>query len=108
MLSALVVPLVVLLMLPAVGATAEARVSEVGRAADPEVRVPPARYESAFTRYRPMREAEVRPWREVNDRVGHVGGWRTYGREAVSEQNQAGDGARSKEPSTGPGQQTTH
>jgi hypothetical protein len=47
--------------------------------------VPPARYESAFARYRPNAEVEVGSWREANDRVGRIGGWRVYGREATAD-----------------------
>jgi hypothetical protein len=52
---------------------------------DPAAAVPPVRYESAFARYRPNAEVEVGPWRNANDNVGRIGGWRVYGREAVSD-----------------------
>ena len=52
---------------------------------DPKAAVPPVRYESAFARYRPNAEAEVGVWRDANDHVGRIGGWRVYGREAVAE-----------------------
>lgn len=51
--------------------------------ADPRASVPPIRYDSAFARYRPNAEVEVKPWRAQNDTVGRIGGWRTYGREAI-------------------------
>ena len=34
----------------------------------------PARYESAFEGYRAWRDEPMESWREVNDRVGRVGG----------------------------------
>ena len=45
---------------------------------------PPAakRRGSAFEHYRPYTDQPVRPWREVNDEVRCIGGWRAYAREA--------------------------
>jgi hypothetical protein len=44
--------------------------------------VPAVRYESAFVL--PMRPAHPPPigWREANDNVARIGGWRAYAREA--------------------------
>lgn len=38
-----------------------------------------------FERYQGWREASPGDWRETNDRVGAVGGWRTYLRESHPE-----------------------
>lgn len=35
-----------------------------------------------FKNYQGWRDAPVQDWRAVNDRVGEVGGWRVYAREA--------------------------
>lgn len=67
---------------------------------EPRASVPPVRYESAFARYRPNAEAEVRPWREQNDHVGRIGGWRVYGREAIVE-SPAGGAAPDAKPAEG-------
>jgi hypothetical protein len=48
----------------------------------PSAAVPPVTYSSAFRRYRPNGEVEVGAWRDLNDQVGRIGGWRVYGREA--------------------------
>ena len=40
------------------------------------------RYESVFARYRYYRDEKTGPWREANDTVESVGGWRMYAREA--------------------------
>jgi hypothetical protein len=40
----------------------------------PETRVPALTYQSAFEDYRPYREQELAPWREVNEEVARVGG----------------------------------
>jgi hypothetical protein len=44
--------------------------------------VPPVVYRSAFENYRPFTAESVRPWRDSNNTVGDVGGWRTYLRES--------------------------
>lgn len=38
-------------------------------------------YQSAFTHYHSFNEQPVLPWRETNDTVGKIGGWRFYARE---------------------------
>jgi hypothetical protein len=56
-----------------------------GAAADPlqpGAAVPPAAYTSPLAGYRIAREVEVGSWREVNDTVTRIGGWRAYAREA--------------------------
>ena len=59
---------------------------------------PPALdYRSAFARYRPYADQGVSSWREANDGVGRIGGWRVYAREA--RQPDAAEPARSQ-PST--------
>ncbi|HWR76434.1 MAG TPA: hypothetical protein VN283_04400 [Thiobacillus sp.] len=42
-----------------------------------------------FERYQGWRDEPLQDWREANDRVGEIGGWRTYLRES----QQGGDGA---------------
>ena len=44
--------------------------------------VPPLVYRSTFEVYRAQRDVTLLPWREANDRVGAIGGWRFYAREA--------------------------
>lgn len=39
-------------------------------------------YKSAFDDYRGFSDEPAVPWREANDRVGRIGGWRAYAREA--------------------------
>lgn len=47
---------------------------------------PPAQpalpYRSAFEGYRPFAEEKVASWKEANDTVGRIGGWRAYARQA--------------------------
>ena len=78
-------------------ANAEAQQAQPGAApptvvrdpGDPRAAVPPVEYRSAFSRYRPNVEAEVGSWREKNDEVRRIGGWRVYGREAIADSNAA-------------------
>lgn len=39
-------------------------------------------YRSAFTDYRAYSEQPVASWRDANDKVNQIGGWRAYAREA--------------------------
>ena len=50
--------------------------------ADPKAVVKPTVYRSAFDEYRKHREQKVESWKESNDNVGRIGGWRVYAREA--------------------------
>ena len=39
-------------------------------------------YESVFTRYKSYRDEKTGSWREANETVDRIGGWRTYAKEA--------------------------
>ncbi|MBU4523824.1 MAG: hypothetical protein KUA37_04085 [Desulfomicrobium sp.] len=41
------------------------------------------RFESVFDGYQSYRHQSVAPWKESNERVREVGGWRSYAREAA-------------------------
>lgn len=49
---------------------------------DATVTVPSDGYHSSFTGYRSLIEPTVGDWREANDTVGRIGGWKTYAKEA--------------------------
>jgi len=52
---------------------------------DPSASVPLATHRSALAGYRPaLPDVPVASWKEVNDRVARVGGWRVYAREAAA------------------------
>ncbi len=54
-------------------------------AASVPVAVPAAnalRYESVFARYKSYRDEKTAAWRDSNETVERVGGWRAYAREA--------------------------
>ncbi len=63
-------------------APAAGRASPLDAAAD----VPAVTYDSAFARYRPHADQALRPWKDANDNVGRIGGWRSYAREAAQEE----------------------
>ena len=47
-----------------------------------QAEVPPALHRSAFAFYRAVGDAPAAGWREANDIVARIGGWRAYAREA--------------------------
>jgi hypothetical protein len=62
---------------------------------------PQSVYRSAFGLYRPWQDQAVGDWRALNDRVGRIGGWRTYLREAHAPEPPEPPGP-STAPATGP------
>ena len=67
------------------GQVPQARPASDARA-DPlnaQARVPPLVHESAFTQYRRLSDVPVGSWRDANDTVTRIGGWRVYAREAA-------------------------
>lgn len=58
--------------------------------------VPALSARSSLRDYRPYMDAEVGPWRQLNDTVRQVGGWKTYAR--LSQQP---DGAEDAQPVQG-------
>ena len=53
-----------------------------------EVGLPEEAAAAPFKQYQSWRDEPLQDWREANDRVGEIGGWRTYLRESQP----AGDG----------------
>ena len=51
--------------------------------ADATAATPPTMYLSPFADYRPLGEDKNTAWRDANDTVGKIGGWRAYAREAA-------------------------
>lgn len=49
---------------------------------DPKAQVPSVRYESSLAQFRRIRDDKPVGWREANDAVARIGGWRVYAREA--------------------------
>ena len=49
---------------------------------DAKASVPALTYSSSFSRFRGLGDDKPVSWREANDAVAHIGGWRVYAREA--------------------------
>ena len=49
---------------------------------NPQAQVPPAVYISPLAGYRRLSEDKPVPWKEANETVNRIGGWRAYAREA--------------------------
>jgi hypothetical protein len=49
---------------------------------DAKANVPALTYSSAFSRFRGLGNDKPMSWREANDAVARIGGWRVYAREA--------------------------
>lgn len=49
---------------------------------DANASVPPAIYRSSLADYRLFPDEKLRSWKESNDNVGRIGGWRAYAKEA--------------------------
>jgi hypothetical protein len=45
-------------------------------------------FKSSFSEYVPYSEQSIESWREANDRVGEIGGWRVYAKEAQQTRTQ--------------------
>lgn len=51
---------------------------------DPTAAVPAAVHRSTLSAYRDAGELRVESWKDANERVTRIGGWRAYAREAAS------------------------
>lgn len=67
------------------GATALAQQTPASAARQPaQDAAPSSVYRSAWSAYRPFADEKVISWKEANDAVGRIGGWRAYLRESQS------------------------
>ncbi len=98
-------PATLLSILPGIAATAPGGPDGVAAARpdplDASAAVPPVIHRSAFTQYRHLAPAKLDAWKAANDKVGRIGGWRSYAREAA--QNPA-----PAPPASDPGGHTGH
>ena len=56
----------------------------------------PVEFRSSFEGYQPYTEEKIINWKEANDRVGRIGGWRAYAKEA--QQPSGGSAAPAAKP----------
>jgi hypothetical protein len=75
---------ITLLLLATPLALAQGTPTRVPRAdpLDPQARVPALTHASALAGYRRLGDDKPVPWKEANDTVTRIGGWRTYTRQA--------------------------
>lgn len=61
-------------------------------------------YRSALEGYQPYTDEKIVPWKEANDQVGRIGGWREYAKEAAraAPGQQAPDAVAKPGPPAGP------
>lgn len=52
--------------------------------------LPVVQYKSAFSDYVPYTELKIESWRQANDTVAEIGGWRTYAKEAHQSDSSTG------------------
>lgn len=45
-------------------------------------------YQSPLTGFQSFEDADLQDWKEANDRVGEIGGWRVYSREAFESEDE--------------------
>ena len=71
---------------------------------DANVVIPATDYRSPFADYRPLGEDKNTPWKDANDTVGKIGGWRAYAREAADamKARNAPDAAKAKPAAPSP------
>lgn len=76
----------------------------------PKADVPPTTLEfnSTFTGYRAYTEQAVGSWRDANDEVGRIGGWRAYAKEAAPAAVGAGGAAEVGSGVAAPGAKPGH
>ncbi len=68
---------------------------------DPQASVPAAVHASPLAGYRALGEDRRVPWREANERVNRIGGWRAYAREAQQPAPAASAPAAGQAPAAG-------
>lgn len=71
-------------LLSVVAAAAAAQTAQPSKAdpANAAAAVPPVVFRSTFSQYQRYAEQSVGSWKEVNETVNRIGGWRAYTREA--------------------------
>lgn len=91
------------LRLPALGLVTLAALSVLPAYAQPASSAPSEAsapvFRSAMDGYQPFSDEKLVPWRDANDNVGRIGGWRVYAREA--QEGATGSKAAPPAPATG-------
>ncbi len=74
-----------------VAAQIDGRSSALPDPLDPQAAVPELNYRSALETYRRFVDDPPIPWREANETVNRIGGWRAYAREASQPETKQSD-----------------
>ncbi len=88
----------------AAGASAQAQGAPAPTRPDPlnpGAAVPAATHASALARYRSAGDVKVGSWREANDMVARIGGWRVYAREAAQPEATTAPAPAASQPPSG-------
>jgi hypothetical protein len=93
---------IIVFAVPALLFAGSAAAQDAGRTnpLDPQAKVPPVEFRSAFEGFRPFVEQERRDWREANEEVGAAGGHAGLRRQGTAEQ--------SSKPQPGKAQRSGH
>lgn len=91
------VPSLLLTLLLAAQAQAQSPTTTRPDPLDPKAQVPSMRYESSIAQFRRIGDDKPVAWRDANDAVARIGGWRVYAREA-----QQPDPAAAEKPAAPP------
>lgn len=67
----------------------------------------PLRFDSVLSRYKPMTDQKLGLWRDANDTVTRIGGWRTYLKEAQTPAAPATTAPSATPPPAAPGTPAT-
>lgn len=67
-----------------IGAGIGQALADSNEPADAAAAVHPTIYQSPFAEYRRLGDDKATPWREANETVAGIGGWRAYAREAAN------------------------
>jgi hypothetical protein len=68
---------------------------------NPGAAVPAATHASALARYRGAADVKVGSWREANDMVARIGGWRVYARESAQPEAATAPAPAASQPPSG-------
>lgn len=63
--------------------------TNVAAPAPVQMQMAPQPWRSAFEGYQPYTDEKQVPWKDANDTVGKIGGWRAYAKEAAQPANTA-------------------
>jgi hypothetical protein len=55
---------------------------QASSSAGPTAQTSSAAYSSSLQDYQPFTDQEILPWKQANDTVGQIGGWRAYAKQA--------------------------